>query len=305
VILVFVFLSNPSLAIEDREGLPAELEDVLLRDGFFASKFKEAGTVSKITGKGRLIVVRRATREAFFAKEGNPVYENDALYTLTDCRCRITLKDKNAVTLAPDSHLDIDEVYASSVEGKRRSLLAMAKGKAIFYVLRLFTYRSTSLHLKTATAVIGVRGTKFGAEIMKVEGRDESYTLNRMVASLDPLLAEADAQKENIITRVYVLEGEVDVKSLIDDSIKRLHENEILEAGIRGLGEVVLDPERTRSFSEAVISGKESMPDNKPLIPDGRVQHEDVDIRERMEDIKQRERVPDAEHEHHEHPCEP
>ena len=41
----------------------------------------------------------------------------------------------------------------------------MLRGKVMFYAVRLFKYRTASMSVKTPTAVVGVRGTKFGVEV--------------------------------------------------------------------------------------------------------------------------------------------
>ena len=231
------------------DSLPEELEDVTFRDGFFESQFDEVGSISSISGKGKAVILRRAVKEAFFAKEKDPIYENDAIYTLKDCKCRIIFKDKNVAMMAQDSSLDIDKIYADIREEKKDAVLSMAKGKVIFYVLRLFSYREMSLRLKTPTAIIGVRGTKFGSEIEKIDKSRSEITLN-MVADLSNRISRSDTV--DTLTRIYVIEGEVDVTSLIDGSVKQLHINEILEAGPVGLGEVIFDPQRIRAFTETV-----------------------------------------------------
>ncbi len=242
--------------------------------------------------------MHRADQAAYYANEGDPIYENDALYTLTDCRCRLNFKDKNVVIMAPDTHLDIDEVSASIIKGKKKSIFGMTKGKAIFYALRLFRYKEMSLQLKTSNATVGVRGTKFGAEIEKIK-EDQSHILNRMLASRGPELAEMGLGRQNIITRVYLFEGEITVTSLIDGRMKRLHENEILEADQRGLGEVKFDPARTKSFVEDVTSGMVSTPRPGLQTFDQDFYREELDKRDKMIDIQQREMGPAMERDHH------
>ena len=283
------FLS-PILASEKIKKLPAELRDLQIRDNFIKSSFKEVGTIDTISGKGKLIVVHRADKKAYYASEKNPLYENDALYTLSDCRCRLAFKDQNVVIMAPDTHLDIDEVYASMIKSEKRSLFGMMKGKAIFYALRLFRYKKMKLELKTPAATIGVRGTKFGTEI-EMTDNFQSNILNRMVASRNPEIAQVETGKQNIITRVYVFEGEVDVTSLIDGRMQHLRENEILEADKRGLGEVKFDPAKTKSFLEDVTTGMEPAAKSDPQILDkgfNATEMEMLDKTEKIIDIQQK-----------------
>jgi hypothetical protein len=225
-------------------GFPAELEKLQIKDGFISSQSKKVGLVRLIKGSGKLIVVHRPEQDAYYAQEGNPVYEYDSLYSL-DCRCRIELEDRNVIFMAPETHIDIEEVSASFFAGKKKSLFGINKGKAVIYALRLFGYRDIELRLKTPHAMIGVRGTKFGAEIDKIKTENST---------------------DDLLTRAYVFEGEVDMTSLIDRRTQALRENEILEADYRGLGKIIFDPSRTKAFLESIISGM--VPEKSPYVAD-------------------------------------
>jgi hypothetical protein len=93
--------------------------------------------------------------------------------------------------------------------------------------------------------MIGVRGTKFGAEIDKT----------KMENSTDESL-----------TRAYVFDGEVEVTSPIDGKTQPLRVNEILEADRRGLGPIVFDPIKTKAFLESIVSGME--PEKSKFVAD-------------------------------------
>jgi hypothetical protein len=241
---VFAAFFSPLLENAKAGGLPAELENLQIKERFIPSQSKKVGLIRLIKGTGKLIVVHRPKQGAYYAREENPVYENDSLYTL-DCRCRIEFEDKNVIFMAPETHLDIDEVSASFFAGKKKSLFGMTKGKAVIYALRFFGYKDIQVALKTPHAMVGVRGTKFGAEIDKI----------KMENSIDDLL-----------TRAYVFEGEVEVTSLIDSRTQPLRENEILEADRRGLGKIIFDPAKTKAFLESIISGME--PEKSPHVAD-------------------------------------
>ncbi len=240
---VFTVCSFPLLEKARSGGLPTELEKLQITDGFVASQSKKVGLIRLIKGSGKLVVVHKPEQDAYYAREGNPVYENDSLYTL-DCRCRLEFEDKNVIIMAPETHMHIDEVSTSFFEGKKKSFFGMTRGKAVIYALRLFGYRDAKISLKTPHAMIGVRGTRFGAEIDKT----------KMENSTDEL------------TRAYVFEGEVDMTSLIDGKTQPLRVNEILEADRRGLGTVVFDPIKTKAFLESIVSGMEL--EKSPFVAD-------------------------------------
>jgi hypothetical protein len=100
---------------------------------------------------------------------------------------------------------------------------------------------------------------------------------------------KAEKKRDNIITRVYVFEGEIEVTSPLDGTMKVLRQNEILEADRRGLGETRFDPERTKRFFEDVMSGMDGKPKTGSQRLDDRFHREQMERTEKMIDIRQRE----------------
>ena len=128
LILVTFLAAFFYLLLEDTKAdtLPQELENLQIKNEFIASQSKQVGLISLIKGSGKLVVIHRPKQEAYYAREGNPVYEEDSLYTL-DCRCRIEFEDKNVIFMGPETHVDIDEVSSSFFSGQKKSLFGLAK----------------------------------------------------------------------------------------------------------------------------------------------------------------------------------
>ena len=142
-----------------QESLPESLKKFDIKDYFVSSTFKQAGAIQSLTGQ--VVVVHRATGEAYFGRRGDKIFENDSLSTLSDSRCRIKLLTKDVVTMAPDTEVSVDTFLDKKKEGKKTSFFSMVKGMAKFYALRLLRYRESKFNVKTPTAVVGVRGTEF------------------------------------------------------------------------------------------------------------------------------------------------
>ncbi len=245
IAVLALLLPTPVLGRERPEALAG----VSIGSDYAPSDFKQAGRIERIAGDGRVVVLHRADKKAFYASVEDPVHENDAVYTLNGARCRILLEDKNLVTMAPDSDLLIDEVVLNSARGVKRSLFEVTRGKAVFYAIRLFRFRDVRLHVKTPTATVGVRGTKFGTEIAEVPSSGKAQGRIE-VASLGPVrIAQAPA---GLLTRVFVAQGLVGVTSSVAPASQTLRENEVLEAGPSGLGPVQYDPQAVRTFMEGV-----------------------------------------------------
>jgi hypothetical protein len=134
-----------------------------IKDYFVASESRQAGVIHGLDG--HVVVIHKASGRAYYGMEGDPVYENDTLVTLVDSRCRLRFLSEDVVTMASDAHFTVESSYDQKDEGRKGSVFSLMKGKAMFYALRLFKYRESRMTVNTPTAVVGVRGTKFGAEV--------------------------------------------------------------------------------------------------------------------------------------------
>ncbi|MBW1803726.1 MAG: FecR domain-containing protein [Deltaproteobacteria bacterium] len=112
----------------------------------------------------------------------------------------------------------MDQFEDKRKEGKKRSFFSMVKGKAMFYAMRLFRYKETRFRLKTPTAVVGVRGTQFGAHVYYVdEGKQARAGVQVADASNDVgmYLAQANrGQGGRPVTLVASGDGTVDVNGV-------------------------------------------------------------------------------------------
>lgn len=162
-------------------ALPEELRELDVQDFFLPSDFREAGVLH--AQDGHVVVVHRASGAAYFGKPGDRIYENDALITLKDSHCRIRLYSDDVVNMAPNTQFSVDAFLDSPGRGEKTSLFSLLKGKAMFYALRLFRYKDTRFKVKTPTAVVGVRGTKFGVHVFPIKGRSAAAAAGVRVAA--------------------------------------------------------------------------------------------------------------------------
>lgn len=152
------------------DELPKALKGLDIKSTFIPSPFPKAGVIGAM--KGHVVVLHRAKQEAYFAAEGDPVYENDSFYTLARSRCRIVLNTHEVVNMGDHSDFTIEKFLDQKQERKQDSLFSMIQGKVRIYALRLFGYKEKKMALRTPTAVVGVRGTKFGVHVYRAgEGK--------------------------------------------------------------------------------------------------------------------------------------
>jgi hypothetical protein len=151
-----------------QEQLPEQLTPMKINDYFVPLKEEPVGFIHAL--RGHVVVVHSGERGAYFAMAGDRIYPSDSIYTLVDSRCRVRFKNEDIVSIGPNGVFRVDDVQIFPKQGRKKSLFSLLKGKAMFYAMRLFRYRHTEYRVKTPTAVLGVRGTKFGGHVYKKKG---------------------------------------------------------------------------------------------------------------------------------------
>jgi hypothetical protein len=250
LIAIFLMLGWVALSVADTGTprgksaavnlLPDELKSIKIDDYFVESKRRPAGKIENAIGY--VVVQHKDTNRAYFAVTGDAVYQEDIFYTLKDSRCRIKFSTEDIITMGENSNVVADEIIDDQASQKKSSVISMLKGKAMFYVVRLFKHKTVSATVKTPTAVMGVRGTKFGVEVRKAGEKfaglsDESF---KYLAQNEP---------GNFETVVYGFEGTVDVTSTTDGSTQTIGAGENLVLDNTGAGNVEqTDPGTARRF---------------------------------------------------------
>ncbi len=211
------------------------------------SKRSPAGSIQYATG--HVVVLHTDTNRAYFAVAGDTVYQQDVFYTLKDSRCRIKFSTEDIITMGENGKVVADEIVDDQVAKKKSSIISMLKGKAMFYVVRLFKYKTVSASVKTPTAVMGVRGTKFGVEVRKV---------GEKVADLsdDSFIYLAQNEPGNFETIIHGFDGEVEVNSPADGSTNTVGAGETLVVDNIGAGDVEpTDPNAANQFIQDTEGG--------------------------------------------------
>jgi hypothetical protein len=263
--LAFVMITGIAFAAPERgkgisrESLPGELKAITIARDFIHSHEKKVANIE--IAEGGVIVSRPKAKQTYFAAAGDPLFENDVVYTLKKSRCKFKLTTEDTVTIGQQSKVSIKQVVDDRTNNTKSSVFSMARGTAIFYVARVFRYSSQSLQVETPTAVSGVRGSKFGVEIKRSGAKQVSTEpLLLADASGDHSLYLASIPKDNTVTLVHDLEGIVEVRSKKDDSVQKLHPGQSIEATIAGLGRIFETPAKMlEQFMNDVEVGYQKM----------------------------------------------
>ncbi len=225
------------------EALPDELRGFTISNSFMPLDAKPVGRIRALRGK--LVVRHGRTFKAYYAKRGDRLYKNDILYTLKGARCRVRLVTADIITMAADTRISMDNVVDDRKKRKKNTRFSVLKGKAMFYVIRLFRYKTVSSEVKTPTAVCGVRGTKFGVKVAplnKVAAQLQPLYLADASGTLPPgLLAQATGEPQTQTT-VYGFDGQVAVTSTVDGTTQTVGAGQNVVMGTTGSGPVVVTP---------------------------------------------------------------
>jgi hypothetical protein len=244
--------SSRGLAVP-KSALPAELGPLDIKDYYAAVGIKAVGRIKSVMG--HVVVFREDRKYAYYAASGDRVFERDVVYTLRGSRCRVQLDTSDVATMGENTRLMI-KTYLDNRQIKVKSTtFAMNRGKAMFYALRLFKYRGASMEVETPTAVSGVRGTKWGIEVVELEGKPVA-SLPIQVADLSDAWFRhlAQANQPQFQTNIYSFEGSIRVTSTITGLTTMLSGGQGLNAGSAGLGNPFTTPPGVASQFQADTS---------------------------------------------------
>ncbi len=249
-----------------RDRLPNELKLLDVRDFYLPLDEKPVGYI--ITIIGHIAVLREDTRQAYFAAEGDAIFQQDSFITLKDSRCRIKFTTQDVITMGENTRITVKELIDDRKAKKKKSIFSMLRGKAMFYVVRLFKYRRTESAVRTPTAVCGVRGTQFGVEIRgsgKESAQSKTIYLADASGAVFPYLAQAEGPGSETV--VYFYDGEGELCNAAGDCFP-------VKEGESGLvdpeGNVyvdVMDPEKGRVFVQETEVVKPETTDEPPADP--------------------------------------
>ena len=226
------------------DALPKELKNVSVKDYFLPGKTKEAGVIQ--TAMGHVVVAHGDLRQAYFAANGDKLYEQDIVFTLKASKCRIKLLNNDVITLGDRTRITVKEVAGEKNKAEKKTNLSMAQGKAMFYAIRVLSQKSAVMTVESPTSVAGVRGTKFGMEVA-VEGENNTAALPLLLADASTdwgrhlILAQAPPPP-NVTTTVHGFDGTVTVTSTVDGRTQSVGAGQTVSATPQGVGAVMPTP---------------------------------------------------------------
>lgn len=118
-----------------------------------------AGVLTQVEGKVELL--RQGRPPAVPARVQDAVAAGDAVRTGADSRAQIRFMDDSVLTIAPGSLVTIEAFHYDREAGVRKAVLQVLRGLVHCAVEKIFKVERPDFLLKTHTAVLGVRGTRW------------------------------------------------------------------------------------------------------------------------------------------------
>jgi hypothetical protein len=144
-----------------RPGRGIFLLSLLLLLAFLASPTLAAPVGNFIQVEGKVEVLRQGKPPAVPAKIRDGVDKGDQVRTKSQSRAQLRFVDDTVLTLSPGSSVLIEEYLYDGSRGYRQAALNLFRGLTYTVVNRILQTEKPDFVVKTHTAVLGVRGTRF------------------------------------------------------------------------------------------------------------------------------------------------
>ena len=115
------------------------------------------------TSSGQVTIVRGGSNLP--AKVGDFLYEKDVIQTGADGAVGITFTDNTAMSTGPNSEVSLDEYRFDSSNFNGAMLTDMRKGTLAMVSGDIARSTPGAMKVKTPTAILGVRGTRFVVQV--------------------------------------------------------------------------------------------------------------------------------------------
>ena len=124
----------------------------------------DTGQVAQIkTVTGQAEIVRNGAR--IVARVGDSLYEKDSIETGPDGSIGITFIDNTVMSSGPDSQIVLEDYKFNSSNFKGSMLADMNRGTVSMISGDIARSSPGAMKVKTPTAILGVRGTRFVIEV--------------------------------------------------------------------------------------------------------------------------------------------
>jgi hypothetical protein len=132
--------------------------------GVLAAQAAPVGTFVQV--EGAVDLLRGGQAPAVPAKIQGPVEVGDLVRTKSDSRAQIKFVDDTVLSIAPESGITIDEYMFDPATSNRKAVVGVLRGLVHTAVEKVNTKAEPDFIMKSQTAVLGVRGTRWYTKLL-------------------------------------------------------------------------------------------------------------------------------------------
>lgn len=118
--------------------------------------------------EGRVDLLKGAKLPAVEVKAQDGVEVGDVVRTKSESRAQIKFIDNTVLTIAPESRVTVEEFMFDGAKGERKATLGVLRGLVHTAVEKVYPQAEPDFIMKTHTAVLGVRGTRWYTKILPI-----------------------------------------------------------------------------------------------------------------------------------------
>ena len=120
-----------------------------------------AGVIKTINGAASIVHQDKVTSAAY----GQKIFKGDTIITGPDGSLGIIFEDDTLISLGPNSEIVINEYVFAPAQGNMSIVTRMIKGTVTYLSGIIAKLSPNSVKFETPTATLGIRGTKFYAQV--------------------------------------------------------------------------------------------------------------------------------------------
>jgi len=117
------------------------------------------GKVARVSGT--VVIVHLNETSGYHVSQDMNVYRGDTIVTGRSAKVVVRLNDGSQISQGASSRMQLNQMVYSPKKQTRSAFIHMSSGKARFSVQKLQSYKNRRFRIKTASALIGVRGSDF------------------------------------------------------------------------------------------------------------------------------------------------
>jgi len=121
------------------------------------------GKVARVSGK--VIIVHLNETSGYHVFQDMQVYRGDTIMTGYSADVLIHLNDGSQISQGSESRIQYNQIVYTPKNRTRNTFIHMSSGRARFSVKKLQSYKNRRFRVKTASALIGVRGSDFMIQV--------------------------------------------------------------------------------------------------------------------------------------------